>query len=695
MKKEIGFMLFIILFSSFALAEISLSEPLETYNLGDRLYITASGIKGAESGNFNIDLLCNGNFTFNLVKFPSRAFSSEKESPYELPFKILDEEDLEIENITDIIGNCQIIASIGNNAVSTKSFTITDKVFVTLSLDKNSYNPKEAITIKINAVKANGDLLNGFAEVSEATYFSKAFENGYLMNTFSLSETLEAGIYYLNVSVYDVGSKGKLNKGSARISFEINQVASSLILSLSDNEATPGEKFTIGAEVFDQSGKKMEGKVSGKLISPSGEEKDIIMKSGEFIKIDFPTNATAGIWKLRVFYNKIGEEREIEMKELQKVELNIEGSVLVVKNIGNMLYNKTINIKIGNTTKELKLNIEVGEIRKFNLGAPKGEYEVFAGDGESSVSRQVLLTGKAISIDDLEKGMFKNYFILWIFLIIIFGGVGVILFRKFQKEKIIDEKSTKEKEGFFKGITNFLTFSKFRERNKIDSKYKNHEMKPIKSDKKVVDLTSDKIHSAESALVLKGKKYPSAVISISLKSYSKLNSSAKEALIKIIKETDTMKGLIDWKGDYVFIIFSPIVTRTYANEILASKVAFKIWEALSNYNKRFRDKIEFNIGVNSGDIISSKLGEKIEYTGVGNTISLAKRISDSDSEKILISEEVRKKGIRDLVVKKIKDIGENPVYSVSNIKNREANEAKLRDLLKRGNIWQDKDGSSL
>jgi hypothetical protein len=39
--------------------------------------------------------------------------------------------------------------------------------------------------------------------------------------------------------------------------------------------------------------------------------------------------------------------------------------------------------------------------------------------------------------------------------------------------------------------------------------------------------------------------------------------------------------------------------------------------------------------------------------------------------------------LRDLKVTKVKSIGDNPIYSVSEIKNREANETKLKDLLKR------------
>lgn len=678
MKKRIGFIFITLFLSSLVLAEMSISEPLGTYNLKDRLYLTVSGIKGEDSGNFNADLVCN-NKTINLARVSARSFPTEKDSSYELPFKVLDEDDLEIENITDIIGNCQIIAYIGQNAVSTKVFTITDKIFVTPTLDKKSYNPKEAITLKVEAVKANGDLLNGFIEVTGAAFFSKAVEAGQMTNTFSLSETLEAGTYYLNITAYDLGSKGRLNTGSSRISFEINQVATSLVLTLSDNVATPGEEYTISAEVFDQSGKEMSGKVSGKLISPLGEEREILMNTKDYFKVNFPTNASAGIWKLRIFFDKIGEEREIEMKELQKVNLEIEGSVLIVTNIGNARYNRTINVQIGNETKELNLNMEIGEQRKFNLGAPEGEYEVSIDDGENSISKQVLLTGRAISIDDLEKGSFRNYLFLWVFLIVIFGGIGIVMLRKSQKTTKLDEENVEKK--------NFIsrTINKFKSSGEKKS-MKDPVYKKSKPDKKTLDLTSEKTSGAESALVLKGEKYPSAIISLSIKNYGNLKPQTKESLVKLIKDIDTKKGLIDWKSDYIFIIFSPIVTKTYANEILASKVAFNLWRALCEYNRRSKEKIEFNIGVNSGDIIASKNKDKLEYTGVGNVISIAKRISDSDSGKILISESIRKRGIRDLSVKKLKDIGENPVYEVHNIKDREANESKLKDLLKRGNI---------
>jgi hypothetical protein len=370
MKKEVGFMVVTVMLISFALAAISLNEPLETYNLGDQLYVSASGIRGTDTGSFNVDLVCR-NATVNLVKIPSRAFATDEESIYDLPYKVLNEEDLEYSNLSNLIGTCQLVASVGEDAVSTKTFSITDKVSVSASLDKGFYDPGQAITIKINAVKANGNPLNGFVEVSDATYFSKAVENGEIMNSFSMAENTEAGVYYLNITAYDLGNGGTLNKGSTLVSFEINQVPYSLVVSLSDNEATPGEEFSIGAEVYDQSGKDLPGKVTGKLLSPEGLEEDVSFNTGESYKKVFATNSTAGIWKLRLFYDELGEEREINVKEIQKVDLSIEDTVLVIKNIGNSLYNKSITVQIGNETKELNLTIDIGEIRKFNLGAQK------------------------------------------------------------------------------------------------------------------------------------------------------------------------------------------------------------------------------------------------------------------------------------------------------------------------------------
>ncbi len=688
--KKVGciFVLMLVFASSFVLAGITISEPLDIYNLGDRLYVSAEGLVGAENGNLNVDLLC-GNRTINLEKMSARRYSPGEEFPYSLPYKFLHKEDLEIESLSDIVGGCQVRLILGASEAVTKTFTVSDDVSVIASLDKAAYNPSEAVTLNIEAIKANGVLLNGFVEVSNASSFSKAVEEGFVTEIFSVPDTAEAGTYLLNIRAYDLGLGGVLNQGNTTISYVVNQVATSIIMSLSGEAATPGENFSVGVEIFDQSGKAMEGTVSLKIVSPENIETERSVQAGEFGEFDFISNSSVGIWKIVSSFNDMTVEREFEMLGVQKVDLNFEDSILTVTNTGNVIYNKTINVEVGNETLDLDLKIEVGEVRKFNINAPSGEYEVIINDGDSSVSRRVLLTGNAISISDLkEVGILKGYSIVWIFLIIVLGGVGAVLFMRYRKtrtlgkdgvvKKMVGKVKDKVPGKIKSSVGDSMNFTKKSPTVQgLDDKSYSHE------DSSMVDLTKNKVGTAESTLVLKGEKYVSAVVALSVKNFGELGDVAKDALHGAVAGAQKKKGLVDWRGDYVFVVFSPIVTKTYKNEALAAKVGMEILDSLNAYNKKFKDKVEFNLGVHVGELIASKVGGKLKYTSIGNTISLAKRISDSDSGKLIVSDPIRKKLIRDLKVTKGKEIGENQTFEVSEVKDRKADKAKLADLLKR------------
>jgi len=509
-----------------------------------------------------------------------------------------------------------------------------------------------------------------------------------------MPKTFESGEYILTLNAYDENQNGILNEGSGAVSFIINQIASSIILSLSKLEVVPGEDFTIGVEIMDQSGKAMDGSVAVKLISPTKEEIDVIVSAGSFEPIDFPLNSSAGTWVIDAKYEGLEEVKEFEMTKVMKAEFSFEDSVLLIKNIGNVIFNRTVSVLIGEENLDLDLNIGIGETRKFNLKAPQGEYTVVVNDGEQKIEKQgVLLTGNAVGISDLENvGIFKGYSIVWIFLILVIGGVGIVLFRRSRKTKTIGGKkgifgklkfmknkvSSNVSKGYRSDVSNSLNFTKKSpEVSGLDSSKYDGE------DKTMVDFTSKKVGTAESALVLKGEKYPSAILCLSVKNHEVLKENARSELNKAIANVKSMKGLVDWRGDYVFLVFSPIITKTYKNEDLAVRAGVSMLNSLKEYNHKFHDKIEFNLGVHSGDLIASKAGEKLKYTSVGNTISFAKRLTDSDSGKLLVSDTVRKKMLRDLKVIKAGEIGEKIIYEVSEIKDKAANEAKLKELLKR------------
>ena len=706
--KKLVLLLGLLFLSSGVFASISISEPFDVYNLGDRIYIDLDGLKGAENGNLDIDLTC-GNRSINLVRIPARAFSADGDQTYSIPYKILNWEDLGVLNLNEITGTCQIISSLGGDIASSKTFEISNNIIVDVTSDKIEYNPGETVSVKVDAIKANGETVNGFAEGSNGTSFVKAVEDGLAEDSFVISDTLEAGIYNINIHVYDVGSKGILNQGTGRVSYSVNQVATSLILSLSDEVVAPEKNFSIGAEVFDQSGISMEGSVFVKIISPDGSEIENVIQSNEFVLVNFDSNSSVGTWKIISQFDDLVQEREIEMMPLQKVKFYFEESVLVVENIGNVLYNRSINVTIGEDVLVLDLNIKLGEIRKFKLKAPVGEYEVVVRDDEYRVSHQILLTGNAVSVNDFrDVGLFKNYSIVWIFLIIVIGGISAVLFVRYRKTRTPgkDEFSFKKLFEMVKGksgadklhekgsimgkrVSDKIPASvKSNVNNSLNFTNKSPESQGLNPDNNgshgMVDFTRKDSLQAESTLVLQGEKHMSAVVALSVKDYEELNDLARNSLKDIIEKTKG-KGVVDYRSDYIFVLFNPLVTRTYGNESLAVKSGMEILENLNNYNKKFKDKISFGLGVHVGELIVAKEKGKLKYTGIGNAISFAKRMSEIDPGKVVISEGVRKKLLRDLRVLKGKSIGENPTYVVVEAKNKSADAARLKQLLARSN----------
>ena len=216
---------------------------------------------------------------------------------------------------------------------------------------------------------------------------------------------------------------------------------------------------------------------------------------------------------------------------------------MIVKSVGNAKYNGTIQVDIGGEIRELELVMEMGEIRKFSLRAPQGEYDVAISDGESSMSQQVLLTGNAVSVSDLKSvGIFKAYSIVWIFLILILGGAGVVFYMKSKKTKTLGEEHTSKIFGVFKkgagavGHSIGSIGSKFHSKvsSNVPSKMKDHVASSMNftnkspkvqgldsdsyshEDNSMLDLTKKTMGTAESTLVLKGEKHPSAVVALSV-----------------------------------------------------------------------------------------------------------------------------------------------------------------------------------
>ncbi|MBP7708753.1 hypothetical protein KA107_03635, partial [Candidatus Pacearchaeota archaeon] len=417
MKKEVSLLLVMsVLFISLASATLSITQPLASYNFGDEIYLTVTLNPSSVSGSFEINVVC-GNESANVYKIApaSSAFSVGQEQ------KINHQIILKKEFIGNLKGDCNVVASLGKEVVVSNKFVLTDEININVKTDKYSYDPAEAITLSLDAIKVNGVPLNGFVEVNGSQNFKKEIVDGNVSEIFRSAENAEAGKYDLTLFVYDSDENGILNQKIVYLSYEIKQVAKSIVISLPAIEANPGENFEFATDLYDQSGKTMSANLSALLLSPGEKDKKQFgVSSGTTSQISFLTNSTAGNYRLIVSLGTLAEEKTFVLKAVPKITMEFleNTSLLIVKNEGNAPFNNSLNISIGeNTSETLFLNVLPGEERRFNLKAPNGMYNVKVSDGQETVEKQLLLTGSAIKISEYNGlSVLTRYPLIWAFI---------------------------------------------------------------------------------------------------------------------------------------------------------------------------------------------------------------------------------------------------------------------------------------
>ena len=151
----------------------------------------------------------------------------------------------------------------------------------------------------------------------------------------------------------------------------------------------------------------------------------------------------------------------IEIKELVKFEL--EEDTLIITNIGNTRYTRTIQIIIGEVTGIKEPKLDVGKKVSYKLVAPEGVYNIKVTDGETiltqnevklsgtgkvigaldeSASQRTSITG-GIRPEDSEENLlsyFKDSKFVYIFVFIVLGAMILLAIERRYKRKLINKK---------------------------------------------------------------------------------------------------------------------------------------------------------------------------------------------------------------------------------------------------------------
>lgn len=441
MRKEFAVMFLGLVLISLVSATVELTTPTnEIYNLGEAInlpiIITADE---AISNIFSVKLVCGSKEIEIYKEFLSMSTGAIKER------------DLTIPLVQDFIGSakgdCYVEYNLGsyvNRLV--ESVKISDVVLLELDSHDGKFKPGEPLVLTGTVKKENGEGLNGKIELlvsgisGGADLSSVADIKGSIFSvSVNVPSSFKFGEHSIRIYTYESSSKGDiLSKGEIYDKIFIAQVPTTLELFLDKEVLKPGEKITATVLLRDQTGDFIDAKVYAAVKNNLG---DIIQKFEERTNVDMTysvaLNQTPEEWAFSVYCEGLSKKFSFKILENPQIEFEIINNTVVVKNTGNVPYNQSIELNIGNETVSFYPELGLGETKTFYLTAPKGSYLISVGNAVE----EVYLTGNAIEISTQAPKTFSLNPFLWIFvLVILFVAIFILIRRTFVRRKFREPK---------------------------------------------------------------------------------------------------------------------------------------------------------------------------------------------------------------------------------------------------------------
>lgn len=140
----------------------------------------------------------------------------------------------------------------------------------------------------------------------------------------------------------------------------------------------------------------LEKKIVEKEVS-SNKEETILIGS------DYPS----GLWSITATIGELTVERSFNIQSNQEVQFELVGDELIIRNVGNSRYTKTVEIDINGVKNSYAQNIGISEEKVLRLISAEGDYDVTITDGTTTISRKNIhisggMTGNVIGAVDKD-----------------------------------------------------------------------------------------------------------------------------------------------------------------------------------------------------------------------------------------------------------------------------------------------------
>lgn len=671
MEKRVLWVLGMFILISCVSAEIIFNQPVnEVYNLGDSLSVPVS-IKAVApiTDSFRMNLICDGKI-INFYKTDVNIGMGEQK---DLEGTI----NLNRQNLGLLSGICKVQAILGNGGgdkgpVLTNQFEISEALVIESKVEKIDFNPGEDLIVSGSVIRKNGNNANGFVNVEFVTGNQSnlikqlgTVTNGYFSVNTSLPKNIAAGAYLVKIDAYEVSLDGEqTNKGYMNYNINIRQVPTSLEIVAEDYFVEPGSVMKVKTILHDQTGEKMS---ATSIMTVKKSKTDILQQvekpTDEYLEVQIPYNEPPANWTIVSVSSMLNTEMNIVINENREVSFEFVNESVLVTNEGNVPYNGTVVLKIGESSLPISVYLNVDESKEYELSAPNGQYQVeVINEGQSQLKGNVLLTGRAINVREAgtsDLGLVK--ILVWVFAVLVFGAVVFIMYRKISRRR---------------------SYGDFKKKPSLASDSKNPTLVPVKmqlNNTSIMNLGNKAVLS----LSIKGEKHEAGIVCLRIRNLGDIKKEGiKDTMSKIESLADSKRVFIYENQESFFFIFSPVKTKTFANEKSAIQLAQEIKEVISNHNKIFKYKMDYGISVNTGYIVSkiNPRGE-LEFMGMGNVIPNSKKIANLAHEDIFLSKEAKEKAGA-IVKTEDKTIDGTKVYVIREMREREQYKAFIGAFLR-------------
>jgi len=650
--------LVIFLINSISAEIVIQQNPSNLYNLGDTMSIPIKITSLSEFGDrFLIKLICNEAETELHREYVLLQAGGEVERNPPIP--------LIKSFIGDLKGICRLKYVFGTEIKLTNEFTISELININITTKQNEFVPQTEITLEGQAKRENGESVNGFVDMelirenaSGSIFASNTVKNSLFTLKFSLPKETASGQYLLKIKVYEKDSKGEItNTGFYNYNILATQVPTNLEVFIENQELEPSETLRTKAILHDQTGQQISS--TSNILIKNGKGKIIEQReisTDEFFELQIPSNNLPDTWTIIASSSELTGQSLLKIKSVEKIETQIVNKTLIIENIGNVLYNHTLLIKIGAESVNVDVLLKVGESKKYGLSAPEGEYNIeVVIDGKSNGNENVFLTGKAIDVQ--ENGFsLENNTIIWIIIIIVLAFFGIKLFRRWHKKSFFGYPVS--------------------EKNRPEKKEETIQLK------KSSVITKNK---AELSLSVKGDQQEVSLVCLKIKNIDKLKESKtnyEEILQKIVNMAEEQKAYIYGAQENIFLIYAPTKTKTFKNERTAINTTRRIESLVREYNKMAREKIILGISVNHGTIVAGAEGNVLKFMSMGTLMNSAKKLASLSDGELLLSEKIRDKLGADIKTQK-KEISGTTAYIIKEIRDDEKSKEFIRKFMDR------------